>query len=424
MVSGPASDVYALRARWVLPVLSPPIRDGIVAIAGSQILDVGADRGEYRSIDLGEAAILPGLVNSHTHLEFSDLEVPLGRPGMPFTEWIAAVVQHRRQHDPEDPQRMVAAIRRGIAESLRLGVTTLGEIATGPWPGDRISEQPNGVVFRELLGLPSERIESQIDLAQAHLKLGRSGEAWRAGLSPHAPYSVHPELLSRSVDLARRGDAPLAMHLAETREELQLLASHDGPFVPLLRQLGVWEPDALPIGRRPMDYLKILARAPRALVIHGNYLADDEIRFLGDRADSMSVVYCPRTHRYFGHEPYPLTRMMAAGVCVALGTDSRSSSPDLSLLAEMHQVAEEHSEIAHDRILRMATVQGARALGCGPTIGTLDVCGPADLIVVELPTGQRDPYSWLFDASTRVLATICRGRLVAGSFNRNADFPP
>lgn len=422
-MTDPLPAVYTLRARWVLPVSSPPIRNGMVAIAGSRIVDVRNDPGDVCPIDLGDAAILPGLVNAHTHLEFSDLDAPLGQPGMPFTEWIAAVVQHRRQQAAEDPQRAAAAIQQGIAESLRLGVTTLGEIATGPWPWEQVSEQSGGVVFRELLGLPSERIADQIDLAQAHLKPGRLGKAWRAGLSPHAPYSVHPELLSRAVDWARRADVPLAMHLAETREELQLLASHDGPFVPLLRQLGVWEPDALPIGRRPMDYLKVLAQAPRALVIHGNYLADDELRFLGDHADRMSVVYCPRTHHYFRHAPYPLAQMIAAGVCIALGTDSRSSSPDLSLLAEMRQVAAEHSDIGPEQILRMATLHGARALGCRPTTGTLKVGGPADLIVVALPADQHDPYSWLCEPSTRVLATVCRGKLVAGSFAGNAVCP-
>ncbi len=414
----PASEVHAFRARWVLPVQSPPIRDGIVAIADSEIVYVGADRGDYRRTDLGDVAILPGLVNAHTHLEFSDLDAPLGQPGMPFTQWIATVVRHRRQQGAEDPQRAVAAIRRGIAESLRLGVTTLGEIATSPWPWDLVSDQPmGGVVFRELLGLSSERIASQGGLASAHLQPEGWGDAWRAGLSPHAPYSVHPELLSRVVDLARHADVPLAMHLAETREELQLLASHDGPFVPLLQQLGVWDPDALPIGRRPMDYLRVLAQAPRALVIHGNYLADDEIRFLSDHADRMSVVYCPRTHRYFQHEAYPLARMISAGVHIALGTDSRSSSPDLSLLAEMRQVAADHVELAPEQIMRMATIEGARALGCGSNTGTLVAGGPADLIVVGLPAGQRDPYSWLFAAPTPVLATVCRGKRVAGSFD-------
>jgi aminodeoxyfutalosine deaminase len=424
-VTWPASEAYAFRARWVLPVQSPPIRDGLVAIADSKIVYVGADRGDYRRTDLGDVAILPGLVNAHTHLEFSDLDAPLGQPGMPFTQWIATVVQHRRQQGGEDSPSVGAAIRRGIAESLRLGVTTLGEIATSPWPWDQISDQPvGGVVFRELLGFSSERIASQGSLARTHLQPGGWGDAWQAGLIPHSPYSVHPELLSQVVDLARRAAVPVAMHLAETREELQLLAAHDGPFVPLLQQLGAWDPDALPIGRRPMDYLKVLAQAPRALVIHGNYLADDEIRFLGDHADRLSVVFCPRTHRYFRHEPYPLARMISAGVRIALGTDSRSSSPDLSLLAEMRQVAADHSKIGPEKILRMATIEGARALGCDSTTGTLVAGRPADLIVVGLPAGQRDPYSWLFDASTPVLASVCRGRPVAGAFDGTADSPP
>ena len=126
------------------------------------------------------------------------------------------------------------------------------------------------------------------------------------GISPHAPYTVHPGLLKRLVALAVEKKLPVAMHLAESREELELLATGTGPFRDLLVDRSMWDTEAIPLGSTPLDYLRTLAEAPRALVIHGNNLSDEEIGFLAAHRERMSVVYCPRTHAYFGHDPYPL----------------------------------------------------------------------------------------------------------------------
>ncbi len=150
------------------------------------------------------------------------------------------------------------------------------------------------------------------------------------------------------------------MHLAESREELELLRTGTGPLRRLLEDFGAWEPGSIRPASRPMDYLRQLAVADRALVIHGNYLDDEEIALLGANAARTSVVYCPRTHDWFGHAPYPLEKMLAAGVVVAFGTDGRGSSPDLSLLAEMRRAAEKHPDVGLDRILQMGTLLGAR----------------------------------------------------------------
>jgi aminodeoxyfutalosine deaminase len=168
------------------------------------------------------------------------------------------------------------------------------------------------------------------------------------------------------------------------------------------------EPRAIPVNSRPMDILRVLAAAPRVLVVHGNYLADDEIDLLGANADRMSVVFCPRTHRYFQHRRYPLARMLAAGVQIALGTDSRASNPDLSLLAEMRQVARDYPEIPPARILQMATINGARALGLDRRCGTLAAGKQADLAIVALPDGEADPYEAVLATDTPVTATVCR----------------
>ena len=154
------------------------------------------------------------------------------------------------------------------------------------------------------------------------------------------------------------------MHVAETREELELLASGTGPLVDMLDRVGLWNRRAFRKGTRPMDFLRLLWFAPRVLVIHGNYLDDEELRFLG-RNSHMSLVYCPRTHRYFQHPAYPLEAALRHGVRVALGTDSRASNPDLNLWEEAKAVAAEFPAIDPMRILEMATRNGAGGIGFG-----------------------------------------------------------
>jgi cytosine/adenosine deaminase-related metal-dependent hydrolase len=174
------------------------------------------------------------------------------------------------------------------------------------------------------------------------------------------------------------------MHLAESRAELALLASQQGPLVEFLIGLEAWHPASIAANLRPLDYLKSLATAHRTLVIHGNYLAADEIAFLAANRDCMSVVYCPRTHAYFDHDSYPLAQMLAAGVRVAVGTDSRASNPDLRLFEELRHIARHHPIVSSDRILRMGTLNGAEALGLADSYGSITVGKRAALITVPL----------------------------------------
>ncbi|MCH5377146.1 MAG: amidohydrolase family protein, partial [Planctomycetes bacterium] len=381
----PPPSPKKFRARFVMPADGPPITDGVVAIDGQHISYVGSADGEKDVVDLHNVAILPGLVNAHTHLEFSDLARPLGCAGMRFPDWITTVVTHRRERNSGEEDRRKDAIRLGLMESLHHGVTAIGEIATGSSMDDYEHGVADMVVFRELLGASPERIEPLIQIAEDHARIDPRRRHWHPGLSPHAPYSIHHDLLSRTVQVSRATGVPVAMHLAESQDELQLLASHSGRFVSLIKSLDAWYPDAIPRGARPMDYLRCLANAHRALVIHGNYLAADEIGFLAAHADRMSVVFCPRTHAYFQHNRYPLAGMLRAGVNVALGTDSRASTPDLNLLAEMRTIARDYPEVPPAEIVRMGTLYGARALGLESTIGSLAAGKYADLVFIDLP---------------------------------------
>jgi cytosine/adenosine deaminase-related metal-dependent hydrolase len=204
------------------------------------------------------------------------------------------------------------------------------------------------------------------------------------------------------------------MHLAESHAELELLQSHSGPFLNLLIDLDAWNPAAIPRGIRPLEYLKLLADAHRSLIIHGNFLSDEEIQFIAGKSERMSVVYCPRTHAYFHHAAYPLARMLDRGIHLALGTDSRASSPDLDMLEEMRYVARHHCAVAPDLVLRLGTLSAAKALGWEHEMGSIAAGKLANLAIVPLPDDTGDPYDLLFDSPQRVTATIYRGQFTAG----------
>jgi cytosine/adenosine deaminase-related metal-dependent hydrolase len=254
-------------------------------------------------------------------------------------------------------------------------------------------------VFLELLSLDAQRVQPLLALARQHLSDGRPEQGgWRPGLSPHAPYSVHPELLSEVCGLSRQQHAPVAFHLAESVEELDLLATGGGPFVDLLKSLDAWQPGVFRGGSEPLDFLRVLCQSHRALVIHGTYLSDEEIDFLAGYADHMSVVYCPRTHAHFGHRSYPLAKMLSRAVNVALGTDSRASSPDLSIMAEMRFIHRHDSDICPADILRLGTINGARSLGLQDEYGSLTIGKRADFTAGGLPESEEgDPFQLLLD---------------------------
>ncbi|MCY2962936.1 MAG: amidohydrolase family protein, partial [Planctomycetota bacterium] len=232
----------------------------------------------------------------------------------------------------------------------------------------------------------------------------------RFGLSPHAPYSVHPDLLRGLVDLAREADVPVAMHLAETESELQLLRGDGGEFVEFLQRLGAWHDDAFRHERSVLDCLRELARARRGLVVHGNYLDSADCEFLA-RSPQLSVVYCPRTHAGFGHTPHPWQLLLVRGINVALGTDSKASNPDLSIWNELlflHRLAPDFAPAA---LLELGTIAGARALGLENRVGSIALGKSADLAIIELPADAgTDPYGALFNPLSRVRSSVQAGR--------------
>lgn len=348
-----------LRVRWLLNPDQPPLENVEIVEQHGHISEIRPLSASAR--DVLPVILIPTLVNTHTHLEFSTLSEPI-RPALPFQEWISAVIQWRRGAD----SNRSGAVRRGLAESLQGGVTAIGENTTRqPVNVADIAEGCRVVSFREVIGLQQERIPELLQQAAAHLsRYSESGsdDSIVDGISPHAPYTVHPELFSSLVELAVSRNVVVAMHLAETTDELELLHDGKGRFVDFLTQLDLWDSATFPGGRRIRDFLEQLARAHRALAIHGNFFSHDDIQFVARHAH-VATVFCPRTHAYFGHGPHPIRRLLTAGARVVLGTDSRASNPDLSLWKELQFVATHFPDISIPRLLSMATTDAADSLG-------------------------------------------------------------
>lgn len=378
---------------------------------------------------LGDVALLPGMVNCHTHLEFTDCREPLGEAGSSFAKWLKAVIAHRA--------RAVAAVgddvavaksatcEQGWLEMLESGTVAAGEILSRPIPVRRDEDSQrqaapefSGTIFHEVLGLDLTRAQASWEWAMGCLA-EPSTERVRFGLSPHAPYSTSTWLYRQCAEHSRRHGLPLATHLAESREELQLLTDRSGPLVDFLADMGVWRPEQIEASSI-REVLALLSGVDRLLLVHGNYLERDDWRWLRSKDPNATVVYCPQTHAYFQHERHPWVEMMADGVQIALGTDSRASSSSLSLWDDLRVVRERYPEQDPALLWRMATIHGARALGLEPDLGSIRTGKLARFCVADLGTAVPE-FSWeaLLSSETKISGRLGDwhgrfGRLVPG----------
>jgi cytosine/adenosine deaminase-related metal-dependent hydrolase len=407
----PTSD-WSLTARWVFPVDAPPLERGVVTIAGDRILAVEPHGTRTADQDLGNAAILPGLVNVHTHLDLSGTQGKCAYK-VEFTEWLREVIAYRQATRPEQTQ---TAIHAGLAELLRFGTTLIGDIASDGASWNILQVAPlRAVVFYEVLGLTETRAKLTEDAARAWLMAHPASPTCRPGISPHAPYSVRESLIVAAARLAQERHIALAIHLAESLAEVELLHHHRGPFVPFLKELGVWDRDGL-VGSHKRVMKAIYIRAKPRLFIHCNHLAPSARIPPGS-----VVVYCPRTHAAFGHPPHPFREFLARGVRVALGTDSLASNPDLNVLAEVRFVHGRHPDVPGDVLLRMVTLSGAEALGWADETGSLMPGKSADLVVLPLPNEEvRDPHELVLQSAQSVRGVLFRGQWTLEIPSRNS----
>ena len=402
------------RARWVLPITQPPIRDGWVAVEGGRITGVGGPESspvvqdpvaqdpvaqDFSPADY-ESAILPGLVNAHTHLELSYLHERIP-PAPSFGAWVAEVMRLRQQYpDPADP-RIVDAARRSIADARAAGTALFGEVSNTLVTVPLLREAGVAAqVFHELTGFTEQDPEARVKEARARVAaLGGDTDDLRISVAPHAPYSVSAALFQAiRADLDRHPRAVSTVHLGETPEETELLRTGTGGIRSLLEQLGRWPSDWRAPGVGAVEYLtKLGVIDSRILAVHGVQFDGDDMAQL--RALGVTVVSCPRSNRCVGVGSPPLEAFYASSLPVAFGTDSLASVADLNLFSELAEARRIAPHVPAKHLLESATLVGARALRFEEDFGSIEVGKRAELLVVRLPDAMTDVEEYLVSTS-------------------------
>ena len=400
-MSAPADTRSAcLRARWVLPIEQPPIENGWVATEGGVIQAIGHGQPPAGNVtDLGDTAILPGLINAHTHLELSWLagRVPQA-PSM--STWIRGLMAARRQSPHEDVQRAAAAVALGMARAQ--GTLAFGDISNTLVTAPVLAEgAPGSVLFHELLGFAPHDADARADAgAERVLAAARSASPMeppyphvRPGLAPHAPYSVSSDLFAGIDRAGRARYLPSSVHLGESPEEIEFLMTGRGPIAEMLKDLGAWDEAWRAPACGPVEYLDGLGVLREALlVVHATQLTPDALATVAERA--CVIVACPRSNRWVGAGDPPLDAFYASGATVALGTDSLASVESLDMFAEL-AAARAISSVSDAVLLESATSGGAKALGLENHFGRLAPGLRAPLLAVGVPSGVTDVQEYL-----------------------------
>jgi cytosine/adenosine deaminase-related metal-dependent hydrolase len=393
-----------LRARWIAPMDREIIPDGAVAFADGWIIDLGrAEELRQRHPDAtvedaGEAVVLPGLVNAHTHLELTNVTRPEGPPPS-FVDWLLQLMFRLQHVASENATGFVQrGVRDGASQCLRFGVTTVGDVTRNA----SLSRPPlassglRAVSFGEVVGMATRRDALPALLAAAR-EPGQASTRLAIGLEPHSPYSLDLAGYLECVQTARRDDLPITTHLAETPHEAEFLSRHQGELRRLWDALDAWSDDVTRFDGGPVRAMHSVGLLDLpALLAHVNYCDDDELAILAQ--SRASVVYCPRTHAYFAHPPHRWRDMLARGINVAVGTDSCASSPDLNLVDDLRLLHGIAPDVSPRELWAMATTRGARALGQSRHAGSISPDKDADL--AAFPATSDDPLAEVLETST------------------------
>jgi cytosine/adenosine deaminase-related metal-dependent hydrolase len=391
--------VYTARA--ILPVASPPIQEGAVAVDGGLIAEVGPKSAVIKSAgkdaelrDLGDVVVMPGVINAHTHLEMCWMAADPPDLG-DHPVWLKQVMERRGAADQESARTAAEEQLRAMAGR---GTVAVGDIAVESWIAPLIAQTSlHAVVFLEIAGMDSGRAEELLAEAAERLEtisgdphLQEAAARVRLSLTPQAPHTTSVPLLRALAGRSRASGEPLSLHVAESEGEMTLLSSGAGPLADLFRETGLIGSDWEHPKRTPVDHLHRLGvLTPRTLAVHCVHLGQQDHSML--QAGGVTVVTCPRSNRRLGVGKAPIPKLMREGIPVALGTGSLASVPDLDLFAEMAALLEEHDSLSPAAVLRMATLNGARALGLADRLGTIEEGKLAELVVVPLPEPEVPP---------------------------------
>lgn len=411
-------SVQTYAARWVLPMDALPIEQGEVVVEEGKIAAVRQRASRSVTRDFGEAVLLPGLVNAHTHLEYTALRGFL--EDVPFFPWVRALYAAKSALNAED---WLWSARLGALESIAAGTTTIGDNTDAGVTLQVAAETGlRGVIFQEVFGIDHRQpVEESLNGLAAKIALHRhrTSERVRVGVSPHALYTVRPAVMAAVNNYVACETLPTSIHIAESSAESALTERGAGPFAEMFLRRGIeWTPPH----QTPTAYTAALgALGPNTLAVHCVHQTPDDIALLAQ--SGAAIAHCPKSNAKLGAGLAPLDSWLRVpGLRVALGTDSAVSNNTLDLWEEMRfallmqRAARQDVEtITAAQVLRMATLGGADALGLADLAGSLTPGKRADLIAVRLAAPHTvpatDPYAALVYSARAddVCFTLCDG---------------
>jgi 5-methylthioadenosine/S-adenosylhomocysteine deaminase len=405
--------VIRYHARWVIPVGAEPVRDGTVAVDGERIAWVGprAFAPAGTDEDLGDAILLPGLVNTHIHLDLAAFSGVLG--GLGFFAWVRALV--RGLGEVASDEMLTDSSRWSVADQLAHGVTAIGHTGPGRAAFDALREMgARGVAYLEVFGPDPAQCETSFAALCALANDTRRAETplVRVGVSPHAPYSVSDALYARVGAWARDEKLPVAVHIAESVAESRLVTTGEGEFADMLRARGILVEPRAPSPIALLERTGVLATKP--LCIHAVHVDEADVGRM--TSAGATVAHCPRANAWLGHGRAPLRTLRRGNKPVGLGTDSIASNDAVRLLAEARDAAD--PTLTPWQRLALATHGGARAIGIETIAGTLIPGRSADLAAFAVDDRRacdEDPTRFLIEqcAMSPAMLTVVAGAVRA-----------
>ncbi|CAN5315538.1 amidohydrolase [soil metagenome] len=424
-----------LAAKYVLPISSAPIEDGAIAFDGGKIVGVGKKteiKAQFQSADfedMGEAVIMPGLVNCHSHLEITAMRSALDEVEHDFRSWLLRLNRLRSELTAEDIER--AAIM-GALEGAQSGVTCFGDIGRSGNAGIAALKTVGlrGIVYQETEFSPDNRTaDADFLILASKFEDLRSEETdlVQVGLSPHSPYTVGSRLFELAAQYSILNRVPLTIHAAESASEIELLQDGTGFFTEVYEKYDLeWNsPHCTPI--EYLERLGVLSTQP--LLAHCVLVNDGDIQRIA--SNQAKVAHCPKSNAKFGHGYAPLEKMLDAGIAVGLGSDSVASNNICDLFEEARFAAlaarnRDGSQrfINAREVIEIATVGGATALNLDSKIGTLESGKEADMAVVSLSAIRQKP---VYDIHSALVFATCASdvmmTIVAGTEIYRKDRP-
>lgn len=420
-----------LVARYVLPIGAPHIEDGAVLVRGTDIVEVGRRVDLMKAhpsedvIDYGLAALMPGFVDLHTHLEYAVFRGVVD--DLPYTQWKMRVQGCEALLDDAD---WTDSAILGAVEAIRSGITTVADVTDSGASVSAVGTSGlRGVLYREVSTMDASAVDAELSRALEDMRewSGRSdAERVTIGIAPHSPYTCHPRLFKAIAEAVGTSETHVAIHLAGSRDEYDFVRYGSSPLGQDFRTQSGWAEQAwMPTGVSPVRYVFQwgLLQLPNVMAVHCVHVDDEDIEIL-ERA-KVAIAHCPRCNAKLGMGVAPLSSFLARGLRVGIGTDSPASNSTIDFFDEMRVglliqrgITGEASFYTAERFMTLATLGGARALKLDHLIGTLEPGKRADIIAVGLSQSYQvptqDPYGALVHTSNQedVLMTMVGGRLL------------